>query len=108
MTPTFPADVQRLNGMKVVFWHPWMGDLASALKSEVEEFNRTNAWGLKVELTGFGGSAALESAFLATDDKQLPTMLLGSPEQLADLQAQTRSLLDLNLLVNDLEWGLTS
>ena len=107
LTPTFPADVQRLNGMKVILWHPWMDDLASALKSEVEEFNQTNAWGLKVELKGFGGSAALESAFLATDDKQLPTMLLGSPEQLADLQTQSNSLLDLRVLIDDSEWGLS-
>jgi multiple sugar transport system substrate-binding protein len=107
ITPTFPADVQRLKGMKVVFWHPWMGDLEAALQSEVEEFNQTNAWGLKVELKGFGGSAALESAFLAAESTQLPTMLLGSPEQLADLQSQTGSLLDLSVLVDDPEWGLT-
>ena len=108
ITPTFPADVQRLRGMKVVFWHPWMGNLEAALQSEVEEFNLTNAWGLKVELRGFGGSAALENAFSEAEHSQLPTMLLGSPEQLADLQSQTGSLLDLSVLMDDPEWGLTS
>ncbi len=94
--------------MKLVLWHPWMGDLESALQTEVEEFNQSNAWGLKVELRGFGGAAALADAFLETESKNLPDLLLSSPEGLIELESKTSALLDLRVLVEDREWGLTA
>lgn len=108
LTPTFPADVQRLNGLTVSLWHPWLGHLQSALQSEVDEFNQSNAWGLQVQIRGFGGETALQNACLAAKPGQLPTLVLGSPTQLAGLEAETGSLLDLGLLMDDSEWGLTA
>lgn len=107
-TPTFPADVMRLNGMKLLVWHPWMDEIETALETEVEEFNQTNAWGLTVELAGFGGAAILEDAFLQADQDERPALLLTSPESLSDLQKQTDALLNLDILAEDSEWGLTS
>jgi ABC-type glycerol-3-phosphate transport system substrate-binding protein len=107
LTPTFPADVQRLNGLKLVLWHPYMGDLEKALMVEVDEFNHKNAWGLQIELLGFGGAQALQNAFFQANQSDLPDLLLASPEGIRDLQAETEALFDLALLVEDPEWGLS-
>ena len=107
LTPTFPADVKRLNGLKLVLWHPYMGDLEKALKVEVDEFNRTNAWGLQIEARSFGGAQSLENAFFQVGQEDLPNLFLASPEGIRDLQAEYDALLDLTLLIEDPEWGLS-
>jgi multiple sugar transport system substrate-binding protein len=108
LTPTFPADVLRLKGLKLPIWHVWMGELESALETEVTEFNQTNAWGLKMELKAFGGAAALQDALQAASPAERPALLLASPEQLITLKAGTLTLLDLTTLIQDSEWGLTA
>lgn len=107
-TPSFPADVQRLQGLKLVVWHPWLDELQAALQKEADEFNRTNTWGIQVVLKGLGGPAALENALLNTSDGDLPGLVIAAPESLAIWQQGGGSLFALSTLAEDPEWGLTA
>lgn len=107
-TPSFPADVQRLQGLKLIVWHPWLDELQAALQKQADEFNRTNPWGIRVVLKGFGGPAALENALLNAPKEDLPGLVIAAPESLAAWQQGGGSLFALSTLAEDPEWGLTA
>ncbi len=97
-----------LRGVQVSLWHPWTGSTGAALQAILDEFNRTNQWGITVQASayeGFGRLAeAVESAIISDT----------SPDVLVDYSYQTQHwdgsgvVTDLTPYVNDPVWGLSS
>jgi multiple sugar transport system substrate-binding protein len=102
------ATATQLRGVQVNLWHPWTGAKGAALHSILEEFNRTNLWGITVQASpyeGFGRlDEAMESALLTNTQ----------PDVIVDYGYQARhwdgvdALVDLTPYVNDPVWGMTS
>lgn len=101
------TDVE-LSGVKVNLWHPWTEEKGIALQEVLDEFNRTNQWGISVQTSGYEDygrlDEAMESALLANTQ----------PDMIVDYGYQARhwdgvdAILDLTPYVNDPVWGLTN
>ena len=43
-------------------WHPWVGVEGAAIQSILDEFNRSNQWGITVQASAFEGFGRLDEA----------------------------------------------
>jgi ABC-type glycerol-3-phosphate transport system substrate-binding protein len=81
-------------------------DLAPKL---VEEFNKTNQWGVRVEGVPYDSSGVMDEALRsAFEEKTLPAALAGYSHDLSYWQATGISLADLQAYIDDPAWGLSS
>ena len=97
-----------LQGVQVTLWHPWTGSTEGALQAILDEFNRTNQWGIQVQANAYPGFGALDEAVeTSIISGTLPDMLVdyGTQAQHWDGEAV---LADLTPYVDDPVWGLTS
>ncbi|MCJ7623421.1 MAG: extracellular solute-binding protein, partial [Anaerolineaceae bacterium] len=107
--PEFRFDPEKLDGLKITFWHPWNGDMAIAIADLVEEFNGSNVWGVSVELLAPGGPGMLMDLMDQNiNTGALPNVLAASSEELLFWQDKTAFLIDLNVYINEPQWGLSS
>jgi ABC-type glycerol-3-phosphate transport system substrate-binding protein len=97
-----------LHGLTVTLWHPWTGAAGASFQAILDEFNRTNTWGITARATGYEGFGSL-------DDAVAPALASGTqPDVLVDYGYQARQwdasgmLADLTPYVNDTVWGMTS
>lgn len=105
----FQFDPERLDSLDITFWHPWTGEMAIAIADIVDEFNRTNAWGISVELLAPGGVGVLMDLVdenISTGE--LPNVLAASSEELMFWQDKASFLIDLNDYIYEPQWGLSS
>jgi multiple sugar transport system substrate-binding protein len=97
-----------LRGVQVRLWQPWTGARGTALESLVDEFNRTNQWGIHVTVNSYEGFGRLDEAVESSITSGNP------PDMLIDYgyQAQhwdgSNVITDLSAYVNDPVWGLSS
>ncbi len=106
---TIPADIPQgaLKGITVEAWYPWFGVEASLFESEVQDFNRTNEWGINVKAIGQGSYSQLYddvTAALATPDR--PQVVIALPAQALQWDSQG-FVAELTGFVNDPQYGLT-
>jgi multiple sugar transport system substrate-binding protein/sn-glycerol 3-phosphate transport system substrate-binding protein len=97
-----------LSGIQVSLWHPWTGSTGSALQAILDEFNRTNQWGITVNASSYEGFGKLDDAVeaaLSTDS--LPDVLVDYG-YLGRHWDNNNILVDLTPYVNDPVWGFTS
>lgn len=107
--------VAELNGLQVTMWYPWSGPTGAVFQALLDEFNRSNSWGIKVNGNSFEGygrlDEAVESALNTNPPPDAPSPL---PDVIVDYGYAARhwdnnqALLDLTPYVNDPIWGLTS
>jgi ABC-type glycerol-3-phosphate transport system substrate-binding protein len=97
-----------LNGVQVSLWHPWTGLDGEALASILDEFNRTNLWGITVQVVGFEGfgrlDEAVESALL---ENTQPDVIVDYGYQ-ANHWDVVEALIDMTPYVNDPIWGFSN
>lgn len=84
LTPT-PAGLQipfdSLRGLTVRVAHPWFGSDASLFDSQVDEFNRTNSWGIQVVAAGnMNYSELFENVSAALPTSESPSLAVALPE----------------------------
>ena len=97
-----------LQGVQVTLWHPWSGSNKAALQAILDEFNRTNQWGIHVRASSYNGFGELDEAV----DTAIMSGTL--PEVVVDYGYQAQRwngdgvLADLTPYVDDPVWGLTS
>lgn len=126
------ANMSALRGEVITFWHPWQGDLADRVLKAVDVFNRTNEWGLTVEVTSFYNNSALDDALnrvvssqedgstsaiqqtlsagngVGMTKGQLPDLVAAAPDQLARLAfGSPPVLVDLTSYIQDPVNGIT-
>ncbi len=94
-----------LRGTLVKVWHPWFGAQASLFKSQVDEFNRSNEWGIVV---GVQGKSNFNELFTETDaalkDSANPNIVIALPEHALAWQ---KNVIDLNPYLHDPVYGLS-
>ncbi len=96
-----------LRGVTVTLWHPWVGQEAAFLKGILDEFNRSNTWGITVNAQGYAGFGSLDDALeAALASGTLPDVLIDYGNQ-ARHWAGSDALVDLNSYITDPLWGLT-
>ena len=97
-----------LKEITIQVWHPWFGVEANLFQSQVDEFNQTNQWGIKVQSASQLDYNELfqnvETSFLASDDPQL---VIGLPEY-ALLWDAAGNVVDLTDYVDDPKYGLSA
>lgn len=84
LTPT-PAGLQipvdSLRGLTVRVAHPWFGSDASLFESQMDEFNRTNPWGIQVVAVGnMNYSELFENVSAALPTSESPNLAIALPE----------------------------
>lgn len=93
------------SGQEVVFWHVHDGPNGEALEAIVEEFNRTNEYGITVVAENQGSYGDLFQKILpllGTED--LPNLILAYQNQAATYQLAD-ALIDMKPLLDSEEWG---
>lgn len=99
-TPTPSVLPEQLRGLSIDFWHPWPPEQTSIL---VEQFNRTNPWGFRVNQRAFSDDSDIENAL---EQLPAPQVVAGYTDQLRFWEAQI-GLVDLHSYVNDSTHGLS-
>ncbi len=100
-----PAD---LEGLKILFWHPFSAPEANTLATLVAEFNRQNAWGITVQAVSLGSYDRLaEQMSAALEEGELPHLILSYPHQALTWEASHQLLVPLDVYLDDPVWGLS-
>jgi len=100
------VEPEALNGLVVDVWHPFYGAPSSLFESQIEEFNRTNTWGIDVQSRSFQNYTELyEQASAAVTGPDKPDVVIGLPEYAVEWRAQG-AVLDLKPYVSDPVFGL--
>jgi len=108
-----PAPVSRLGvredalvGVTIDVWYPWFDYSASIFESQVEEFNRSNPWGILVRTTSQQNYTELyEQVSAAVHGPDRPDMVIGLPEYAIEWHTQ-KAVLDLTAYITDPLYGL--
>ncbi len=97
-------------GATVLWWHQHTKEREEGLKQMVEEFNKTNEWGITVVAEYAGNYSEIYdkmlNAIAANDPTLLPNLTVGYANQVAKYQLSD-ALVDLDLFVDSKKWGLT-
>jgi multiple sugar transport system substrate-binding protein len=110
--PTLAVDSASLWGAHVRFWYVSPGGLPNSVQSNpinllVDEFNRSNTWGVTVEATSFESYEQLIQQVDSPQGVDLPNLLVGYPYQLRLLDETTHMLVDMTPYVQDSRWGMS-
>jgi multiple sugar transport system substrate-binding protein len=110
--PTLPVDESALRGTTVEFWHLHSFLLPSVdgtdtIQTLVDEFNRTNNWGLRVQTRSFNDYAEIFNTIQSSVYGDLPNLALGYNYQAISLYRSSNLLVDLNPFLYDPRWGLS-
>jgi multiple sugar transport system substrate-binding protein len=97
-----------LHGQQVTVWQPWTGEAGAALKTLLDDYSRTNQWGITVNTQIFEGFGRLDEAMeSAIISNTLPDLVIDYGYQ-AQHWDEYGILADLTPYVNDPVWGFTS
>ena len=108
VTSRLGVEEEALKGVTIDVWHPWYGAPASLFESQVETFNGTNPWGIRVQATSQQNYAELfTETSAAVHGPDRPDMVIGLPEY-ALAWSKESAVLDLTLYVSDPLYGLSS
>jgi len=100
------VEEEALRGAQVTVWHPWFGAEASLFESQVEQFNKTNEWGIVVS----AGSKVNYSELFSQTDAALknstnPNLVIAFPEHAVGWR---KNVVDLNPYVRDPIFGMSA
>jgi len=101
--------LDELTGQNISIWVPWLDDRADQLSYLVEDFNSTNAYGIRVEITTWGGEMALSDAMAdgLTDSSTVPDVFIARPEDAFSFQRAGIELVALDDYLASPDWGLS-
>lgn len=95
------------SGQQIVFWHNHTKAREESLKAMVDEFNKTNEWGITVTAENQGSYADIFNKMLPIlNTPDVPDLVVAYQNQAATYQLAD-ALLDMNPLVNSPKWGLS-
>jgi multiple sugar transport system substrate-binding protein len=112
-TPTLAVNAPRLEGVHIRFWYVLPGGLpenaqANPMMALVDEFNRTNSWGITVESAHYESYEELIQQVDSPQGGDRPDLLVGYSYQLRSLDASTHLLVDLAPYIQEPRWGLSA
>ena len=104
--PAVTVDLQR---QLIQFWYVREAGAEDLAQKLVEEFNKTNRWGIRVEAVPHASSGVMDEALSsALQEKKLPALLAGYSHDLQYWNAAGILLADLQAYTEDPAWGLSS
>lgn len=107
--PHLQVTPDSLNGTKIRFWHPYIGDTARVIRDITNEFNENNVWGIEVNINAAGSGGILYNQVMSGIEKgEIPNVVAAAPEQIKTWQTQKNVIINLNDYIDDTQWGLTS
>jgi hypothetical protein len=59
-TSTVHVEASQLNGLRLLFWHPFSGERQVQLEKMAAAFNNQNDWGIRVQLKAWNGWGELD------------------------------------------------
>lgn len=93
-------------GVKITWWHNHTKAREAALKTAVDQFNKSNPWGITVDPVSKGRYPEIYQAMLAgIIDKTVPALIVAYAGQAAQYQL-ANALVDLDVFVKDNTLGL--
>lgn len=96
------------SGQTVIFWHQHSREREEALIALATEFNETNEFGITVEPVYMGSYGDIfQQMLLVMNTGDAPGLVVAYQNQAATYQLAD-SLVDMNSLVNDAQYGLTA
>lgn len=99
--PTLEVDLQALQGKQVRVAYPYLTD-RSRFNQLIDDFNLTNAWGIRAVAEYFDGDDSMAEALVQGDIQA--NVIIAKTYDLKNPQNQVL-LLDLNEYINDPTWG---
>ena len=98
---------EALKGITIQVWHPWFGVEANLFQSQVDEFNKTNQWGIAVQSTSqFDYDELFNNVTTSLPTPDHPRLVIGLPEYALLWNAKS-DVVDLTDYVNDPKYGLS-
>lgn len=112
-TPIIPAHLQitpeALKDHPIRFWHPFTGDAALVIEDLVDEFNRTNVWGIQVDSRAAGSSAMLYRMVKDTlGGQDMPNVIVASQDALGEFALTDNRVIELESYLDDPRWGMSA
>lgn len=108
VTPVYLVPEEQLLGLSIKFYHPWIGDLSTAVEKLVAEFNQVNEWGIQVTAVSSGSSMALAEYVEDSSDAELrPQVVMAPSEHLLTWLERDSRIRPLNDFIADPELGLS-
>jgi len=109
-TSSLGAETADLRGITLQFWYiAQAGDAVGVLPALVSEFNKSNSWGMRVEIVAFDSPGLLTERVRNTlYSGKLPDVLAGYSYQVTSWDKNARTLVDLNTYLDDFVWGLSA
>jgi len=110
-TPTIDLAqaAQHLQGIKITFLHPWMGQMNDAINELVQQFNQSNEWGIAVSAQPAGSASEVENTLISDlQDGTLPELVAAPVDELLSLNKNSQTVVDLTPFIESADWGLSS
>jgi ABC-type glycerol-3-phosphate transport system substrate-binding protein len=106
-TSTLGVEAGPLKGVHVTFWHAWTDASRGVIEDQVDEFNRSNPWGIQVEAIPQGSYDQISDQIaLVGKTGALPDIVVAYLYQALAWDASGVRLADLSAYVNDPVWGM--
>ena len=106
-TSALGVEADDLQGVSLAFWHAWTGASGEVTQSLVDDFNRSNPWGITVDAAAKGSyDQVSEQITAAQENDQLPDITTSYGYQALEWVSSGVSLVDLSAYVDDPVWGL--
>ena len=108
-TPAYLVPMEDLRELQVVFWHPWVGEMADEVDELVDRFNQTNEWGIHVIVQGTGSNMALADRLeSALDGVETPQIIVAPSDTLHAWHERDGIILTLDDFVMDAQYGMVT
>jgi len=96
---------ESLHGAQIVIWNPWFGAQASLFESQVDQFNKSNEWGIVAKTVSLENYSELYSQTSdALKNEATPQVVIALPEYALGWKD---SVVDLNPYVDDADYGMS-
>jgi multiple sugar transport system substrate-binding protein len=91
----------------IVYWHNQTGPKSEALKALIDDFNKTNEWGIQVEPVEAGSYGDIYKKILPIlNTKDVPDIVVGYQNNVAAYNLNN-SIVDMNPYMNDPVYGIS-
>ena len=107
-TPVYLVPLEQLNGLQLIFSHPWTGETALLADKLVDSFNQSNEWGIHIMVRRAGSSQALANQVEdGPFDAEYPQVVVAPSEHLLWWLENGNLVRSLNDLIADPYFGLS-
>ncbi len=109
--PQLSAEPDELEGLEISFWHPWGEGTSEETRWIVDEFNHSNEWGIRVNVTPYYSAGALFDAVqedLELEPQDLPQVIAAPDDQLSVWASEDNLIFPLDDFLSDSTLGLSA